>query len=137
MRSRQLDTDLQQAHIVYLKCFQRLGYFPSYGDIPLSVREHIAESIERSPVCPSFVDTIPGRSLRRIKTAVRRRCCVKRFTLQSEGNWLRDFALDITQTKESVNAVIALLVKDSYELPAFSTLDRLGYVARSAANIGG
>ena len=138
MRSRRLDPDLQQAHIVYLKCFQRLGYFPSYGDIPLSVREHIAESIDRSPVSSSFVDTIPGRSLRRLKTAVRRRCCVKRFTLQSEGTWLRDFALGIAQTKESVidivNAMIEVLVKESYELPAFSTLDRLGYEARSAAN---
>jgi len=45
MRGRRLDPDLQQAHIVYLKCFQRLGYFPSHGDIPRSVREHIANSI--------------------------------------------------------------------------------------------
>ena len=50
MRSRRLDPDLQQAHIVYLKCFQRLGYFPSYSDIPRSVREHIAESIGRRRV---------------------------------------------------------------------------------------
>ena len=138
MRGRRLDPDLQQAHIIYLKCFQRLGYFPSYGDIPRSVREHIAESINRTPISPSFVDAIPGRSLRRLKAAVRRRCRVKRFTLQSEGAWLRDFALDIAQTKESVidiiNAMIELLVKESYELPAVSTLDRLGYEARSAAN---
>ena len=44
-RSRKVDHELQQAHIVYLKCFQRLGYFPAYSDIPRSVREHIAESI--------------------------------------------------------------------------------------------
>ena len=58
--------------------------------------------------------------------------------MQSQGPWLREFAFDIAQTKESVidivNAMIELLLKESYELPAFSTLDRLGYEARSAAN---
>jgi hypothetical protein len=74
---------------------------------------------------------------RRIKTAVRRQCQVSRFTLQSHGEWLREFAFDIARTKESVvdivNAMIDVLVKESYELPAFSTLDRLGYEARAAA----
>ena len=50
MRTKRVDHQLQQAHVVYLKCFQRLGYFPTYSDIPHSVREHIAESINRVPL---------------------------------------------------------------------------------------
>lgn len=138
MRGRRVDSQLQHAHMIYLKCFQRVGYFPAFSDIPRSIREHIAESINRDPISLAYIEAIPGRTLRRLKTSVRRRCGVKRFMLQSEGDWLRDFAFNIAQTKESVidviNAMIELLVKESYELPAFSTLDRLGYEARSAAN---
>ena len=137
MRGRRVNPQLQQVYIVYLKCFQRLGYFPNFSDIPNSIREHIAESLDRKQLSASYGDSIPGTTLRRLKTAIRRRCQVKRFTLKAQGQWLREFAFDIARTKESVldivNAMIEFLVKESYELPAFSTLDRLGYEARAAA----
>jgi hypothetical protein len=120
-----------------LKCFQRLGCFPKFSNIPNSIREHIAESLDRNLLNASYGDSIPGTTLRWLKTAVRRRCHVKRFTLKAQGKWLREFAFDIARTKESVldivNAMIEFLVKESYELPAFSTLDRLGYESRAAA----
>ena len=138
MRARRVNPQLQQVYMVYLKCFQRLGYFPKYSEIPNSIREHIAETLDRKPLIDSYGDSVPGTTLRRIKTSVRRRCHVKRFTLKTQGQWLREFAFDIARTKESVldivNAMIEFLVKESYELPAFSTLDRLGYEARAAAN---
>lgn len=137
MRARRVNPQLQQVYIVYLKCFQRLGYFPKFSNIPNSIIEHIAESLDRKPVSASYGETVPGTTLRRLKTAVRRRCHVKRFTLKAQGQWLREFAFDIARTKESVldivNALIEFLVKESYELPAFSTLDRLSYEARAAA----
>ena len=113
------------------------AYFPNFSDIPNSIREHIAESLDRKQLSASYGDSIPGTTLRRLKTAIRRRCQVKSFTLKAQGQWLREFAFDIARTKESVldivNAMIEFLVKESYELPAFSTLDRLGYEARAAA----
>lgn len=138
MRERRVNRQLQQVYIIYLKCFQRLGYFPKFSDIPLPIREHIAESLGRKPISVDHGDAIPGTTLRRVKASVRRRCRVKRFTTKTQAHWLRDFAFEMAQTKESIldiiYAMIEFLVKESYELPAFSTLDRLGYEARAAAN---
>lgn len=138
VRGRRVNSKLQQVYFVYLKSFQRLGYFPRFADIPLSIKEYIAQSIGRSVITDKYVEAIPNTTSRRIKSAVRRHCHVKRFTLQNNGKWLRDFAYDIAKTKESVvdiiNAMIEILAKESYELPAFSMLDRMGYESRSAVN---
>ena len=32
MRGRRVNPQLQQVYIVYLKCFQRLGYFPTFSE---------------------------------------------------------------------------------------------------------
>ena len=42
VRTRRLKGELTLLCLVFLKCFQRLGYFPKVADIPKSIIVHIA-----------------------------------------------------------------------------------------------
>ncbi|MFT6303449.1 MAG: hypothetical protein ACI9XK_002183 [Granulosicoccus sp.] len=48
-----------------------------------------------------------------------------------------NFAYDIATVKEStvdvINAMLEILIKESFELPTFSTLERLAHKARASA----
>lgn len=138
LRKRRFKGEQPLACLVYLKCFQRLGYFPKPGDIPVSVINYIAgftrfhqEEYQRLPA-------VPKATQKRIKDAVRRHCGVEPFTLKVQGPWIKSFAKDIARTKENVvdiiNAMLEILVKESIELPAFSTLERIAFTARAHAN---
>lgn len=63
-------------------------------------------------------------------------CGVKPFDLKARGPWLYAFAAEKAPTKDStvdiINAMLKILVKECFELPAFSTLDRLAYRTRAA-----
>lgn len=124
--------------LVYIKYFQRLGHFPKTREIPLSVVIHIA-SFTRYAIDESFqFPSIPNTTLKRIKDSVRKYCDVTAFSLKEHGPRLKTFANEMAQTKDSpidiINAMIEFIVKESLELPAFSTLDRIAYTARSRVN---
>ena len=138
LRKRRFKGEQSLTCLVYLKCFQRLGYFPKPGDIPVSVINYVAgftrfhqEDYQRLPA-------VPKATLKRIKDAIRGYSGVESFTLKVQGPWIKSFAQDIARTKENVvdivNAMLEILVKDSIELPAFSTLERIAFTARAHAN---
>ncbi len=138
LKKRHFKGDQSLTCLVYLKCFQRLGYFPKPSDIPVSLINHIAsftrfitEGYKRLPV-------VPQATHKRIKDAVRRYCCVTAFSLRNQGDRIKTFADDIARTKENlidiINAMLEFLVKESIELPAFSTLERIAYSSRARAN---
>jgi hypothetical protein len=90
-----------------------------------------AEDYQRPP-------PVPKATHKRMKDAVRRYCNVTAFSLRNQGEWIKAFANDIARTKENlvdiINAMLEILVKESIELPAFSTLERIAYSARARAN---
>ncbi|MVF14919.1 Tn3 family transposase [Ketobacter sp. MCCC 1A13808] len=124
--------------LVYLKCFQRLGYFPNPSDIPVSVINYIASFTRFYQEEFQHLPVVPKSTLKRIKDAVRQFCCVEPFTMSVQGIWIKSFAKEIARTKENVvdiiNALLEILVKESIELPAFSTLERIAVTARAYAN---
>lgn len=119
---------------VMLKCFQRLGYFPAREDVPSRVVTFISDSV--------FGEThgdvvLHQRQSRRIKDAIRRYLNVQVYAKSEHSQWLYTFACEMAQTKEStvdiINAMTEQLVRDSIELPAFSTLKCIAVKARSSS----
>ncbi len=84
------------------------------------------------------IPAVPKATHKRIKDAVRRYCDVTAFSLRNQGAWIKAFADDIARTKENlidiINAMLEILVKESIELPAFSTQERIAYSSRARAN---
>ncbi|MEH6478264.1 MAG: DUF4158 domain-containing protein, partial [Sneathiella sp.] len=138
LKKRRFRGELSLACLVYLKCFQRLGYFPKPGDIPVSVINYVASFTRFHKENYQRLPPVPKATQKRMKDAVRRYCTVTAFTLRNQGEWLKEFANEIARTKENlvdiINAMLEILVKESIELPAFSTLERIAYSARARAN---
>ena len=61
---------------------------------------------------------------------------VKSFSTKEHKKWLYDFACTMTATKDNpvdiINTMLEILVKESFELPAFSTLNKLANRTRAA-----
>ena len=138
LRKRRFKGEQSLTCLVYLESFQRLGYFPKPGDIPVSVITYIAGFTRFHQQDYQRLPAVPKATQKRIKDAIRRFCGVKPFTLKVQGPWIKSFAKDIARTKENVvdiiNAMLEMLVKESIELPAFSTLERIAFTARAHAN---
>ncbi len=125
--------------LVWLKVFQRLGYFPSHDEIPSRVTEHIASSVGAEPV----PDALASYDFSRLKwvhqSLVREYLAVSAFDRGArkitvgaciEAATTRDDLVDI------INVSIEELVRQRYELPAYDTLVRIARAARSRINTG-
>ncbi len=95
--------------LVLYKCFQCLGYLPRDQEIPPEVIAHLRWYLHLDESVPCQV---PPRSRRRCGTLIRQALSV---------------TLDVQKALET-------LIKDRYELPAFSTLDRLAGEVRTQVN---
>jgi Domain of unknown function (DUF4158) len=120
--------------LIFLKAFQRLGYFPDGALIPTAVIEHLRKLLNLN----SSVDAIaPLRSQRRYEAAIRTFLQVKIFDAgarQYIAVAIVVAATTMDRNADLINVAIEELVKESYELPAFSTLDRLAGNVRSITN---
>jgi hypothetical protein len=118
--------------VVYLKVFQCLGYFPPPATIPTQTVQFIASELKLD----SSQSINPSQRLsHRIKQHVRQFCRVKSFSTKKHETWLYDFACTMATTKDDpvdiINAMIEILVKESFELLGFSTLRKLANRARA------
>lgn len=111
--------------LVLLKTFQRLGYFPRIEDV--------AEEIIRflRPVLQIGKDALPlvsTRTLYKHQTAVRRFLDVAAFDRTARKMAARA-VLSAAETMDNpvdlINVAVEELIKERFELPAFSTLDLL------------
>lgn len=137
IKNRRLGDALSLETLVYLKCFQCLGYFPRSNDIPPAVVQHVSRCLDKDRASVTRIRP-SQRAGHRIKTAVRQYLSVKPFEPKTHGDWLQTFATGIAVYKSStidiINAMIEMLVKECFELPAFSTLDRFAYRAKTSAH---
>jgi hypothetical protein len=125
--------------LVQLKTFQRLGYFPLLTDVPPRILDHLATSLGCSSP-PAVLATYDASGTRRRHRAiVRARLGVTAYGAAARKA-LSKAAVDAARTKENVadiiNVAIEDLVRQRYELPAFSTLVRVAYTARHMVNRG-
>lgn len=120
--------------IVMLKSFQRLGYFPHPELVPIAVIRHLRSCLNLH----TWVKAIPRERQRySYQKTIRDYLGVKQYDklaqkiiaiLVAQQAEVKDHPADL------INVAIEELVKQSYELPAFSTLDRLVCHIRAMVN---
>lgn len=120
--------------IIMLKSFQRLGYFAHPELVPIAVRRHLRSCLNLH----SWVKAIPrDRQRYSYQKTIRDYLKVKQYdkagqrliaALVAEATEVKDHPADL------INVAIEELVKERYELPVFSTLDRLIRHIRSMVN---
>lgn len=122
------------ALVLSLSCFQRLGYFPRPGDVPVEVVEHVRRCLE----LPEGI--VPLRGSHTAKW--QRRLVRQRLGVVHDPERARAVAAEAIRSAAEVknnppdliNVALELLVKESLELPAFSTLDDLAARIRHEVN---
>ena len=115
------------AFLVLLKCFQRLQYFPPLPDVPAPVVDHVRSCLHLPPDLPLGCDQ--PKTLYRYHAIIREHLEVKAY----KGKEARHTAVSaayqaaevMDQQTDLINATIDELVRQKYELPAFSTIDRI------------
>lgn len=119
--------DTQLCALVLLKCFEQLHYFPDQESIPAAIIQHIAAV--RGFESATTISYKSTQTLYRHHAAIRRFLGVNPF----EGKEARKLAIRIARDAaqmadmrtDIINATIDELINQQYELPAFSTLDKI------------
>jgi hypothetical protein len=115
-----------QLHLLFmLKTFQRLGYFPRIEDVP----EEIAKSSRAAlQFGRNIHPLVSARTFYKHQAAIRRFLNVRAFDKTGRKRAARAI-LTAAQTMDNpadlINVAVEELIKERYELPAFSTLDLL------------
>jgi hypothetical protein len=120
--------------LVLYKCFQCLGYLPRDQKIPPEVIAHLRWYLHLDENVPCQV---PPRSRRSSGTLIRQALKVTldvQKALSIARHSMEQAALVMDHPPDLINAALETLIKDCYELPAFSTLDRLAGEVRTQVN---
>ena len=122
------------ALLLHLKLFQRLGYFTPLAEVPERIVQHIAQAVGMRRVPADRLASYDASGSQR-KHLAQLRAFLNVRPLDAGGrDWLTTVAETAAQTKhivpDIVNVMLEELVHHRYELPAFSTLERLAIAAR-------
>lgn len=110
--------------ILMLKSFQRLGYFPKLEEIPKEIVKFISSQLKISLDAELI---IPNRTLYRYKNLIRTYLNVTEFGVGARHvitESIYNAAQVMNNPADLINVAIESLIKERFELPAFSTLDR-------------
>jgi len=121
--------------LIHLKVFQRLGYFAQLSDVSERIRHYVAAAcgIRRLPTASALTNYDRSGTQRRHLDLIRKYCRVR--PLDDDGRrWLEMIAERTAQTKNNeadiINVMLEELVRERYELPGFTTLQRMARSAR-------
>jgi TnpA family transposase len=126
------------ALVVWLKAYQRLGYFPKLSDVPDVVIEHVRRLLDLS-------EEVPSGQHESARTAKWHRQLVREFVgVVYEPARVRAVAEQAirkaVQTKDNpadlINVALDELVRQRCELPGYSTLDSMTASIRTEVNTG-
>lgn len=126
------------AFLVHLKVFQKMGFFLKIKKIPQKIINHIMTSLKIKAIDQKKLLAYDDLSLRnKHQSLIRNYLKVSPYDSDAE-TIIFNAALSAAQTNEVIsdiiNAMLEQIVKDRYELPAFSTFDRIAYKARTQVN---
>ena len=111
-------------YILLLKSFQRLGYFPRIDEIPIEIVKYLSLQLN---ITSDIELAIPNRTLYRYKSSIREYLNVTEFGATAR-HVIREATHKAAQVMNNpadlINVAIETLVKERFELPAFSTLNR-------------
>ena len=125
---------VQLSFLVMLKGFQRLGYFPENAEVPGAVVDHLRS---RLGLTEEVAEAPPARSRQHYRDTIRAHLGVEAFgdgSRRVAAEAVAEAALTMDDPADLVNVAVEYLVKERFELPAFSTLDRLARKVRHAVN---
>jgi hypothetical protein len=123
--------------LLLLKTFQRLGYFLPIVEIPQRIVRHITRSVGLVSVPDSLATYDTSHTRVRHLTLIRVRLQVTAYS-RAVRPFLLTTGEEAAETKEDladiINVLIETLVRQRYELPAFSTLERVAFTTRALVN---
>ena len=131
------------AALLHLKLFQRLGQFTGTTHIPQAIREHLTQCQAQSGlvmVPPTLRELQQFERSGGFKVLIKALRGYLNVRPLGEDNlqWLEAIAAGAAETKHSVediiNVMLEELVHHRFELPAFSTLDRIAFRVRESSN---
>lgn len=111
--------------LVALKSFQRLGYFPKLEQIPLSIINHIKKILCLSEEVT--IGYVNPRTYHRHQHLIREKIKVNKFDNKAQEYLeikVKEKAYLMGNPADLINVAIEELVKERYELPSFSFLER-------------
>lgn len=116
--------------MVYLKCFQQLGYLPQAEEIPHQLFAHIAEQTGRAYQTPLFGEApdVTAATRSRYRSAIHRFLHIKPYRQGGQACLkpiIKKAAQTMSDPADLINVAIEQLIVHHFELPAYSTLDRI------------
>ena len=112
-----------------LKCQQYLGYSPAIENIPLQVQNYLREQLGLMSLVELLEDKETTKNTFKLyRQAVRNFLKIKPYGKGGQevaNKQIEKSAYTMSDPADLINVAIEILVKQFYELPAFSTLDRL------------
>ncbi|OLM28770.1 transposase [Pseudonocardia sp. Ae717_Ps2] len=125
------------ALVVLLKCYQRLGYFPKLVAVPPVVVDCVRSKLELAEAVEAVYES--DRTLWRHRDFVRARLGVK-YTPANVREVAESAIRKAVQSKDNpadlINVALDELVRQSCELPGYTTLDAMTASIRTEVNTG-
>jgi hypothetical protein len=124
---RRADEPAQQLTLLArLKCHQHLGYMPTLEEIPSSIRLYLCQHLH----LPAHTDWAPDTQISRHRHRLSIRAYLKVASYSQGGEQavvheIEQAAYTMSDPADLINVAIERLIEQRFELPAFSTLDRL------------
>lgn len=124
----------QLGFMLSLKCFQCLGYHISINAIPKSIVEYVSDCIDIQ------VDKTKLQSYMQLKQRKRHKTLIRKFLAINECKHHRKSVMKAAGLKSAaikenladiINDILEELIKNNFEIPAFSTLLRLARACRA------
>ena len=125
------------ALLVALKCYQRLGYFPSAAAIPAPVIDHVRATLGLDADVTADYDV--GRTGTRHRDYVRARVGVVWEPARARAvaeTAMREALLGKDIPADVINVALEALAAAGCELPGYSTLDEMAATLRAEVNGG-
>ena len=135
------DMTLSDPHLlaltVWLKSYQRLGYFPKLDEVPQVVVEHVREALRLPADVVAEVDAT--RTAKRHREFVRTRLGVKYNAAKARilaEEAIRAAAQAKDNPADLINVALDMLIRQGCELPGYTTLDEATKTIRTQVNRG-
>ncbi len=134
-RARNQDKPRLLALVVWLKSYQRLGYFPKAVDVPPAVVRHVRDALGLA----GDVELEPAaeRTAKRYRELVRARMKVT-YDAARVRHVAEQAIRKAVQAKDNpadlINVALEELVRARYELPGYTTLDAMATAIRTEVN---
>ena len=112
--------------LTLLKCHQHLGYLPSLAEVPDQIRTYLCQQLNLFPLMYESVDA--EKTVYRYRQLIRTYLEIKPYGESGQDlveTAVAQAAYTMSDPADLINLAVEHLVQQRFELPAFSTLDRL------------